>query len=122
MSVESIKILLIDDNVDFAVTMSMALEYFGNKIHIANTGKEGISKFSSERPNVVICDIGLPDISGYEVVAEIRRLHDFSQELPLLIALSGYAQDKDKLQAKNAGFDKYFTKPINLEDLIDLLH
>lgn len=114
-------VLLIDDNSDFVIILANALEYFGNVVISANCGRSGIEKFKSSRPDIVICDIGLPQVTGYDVARELRKLSSQVAQQPLLIALSGYGNESDKLQAFEAGFDKHFTKPVNLEELINAI-
>lgn len=109
------KILVIDDNIDAATTLVELLSIFGHEVQSAYTGKDGIAKAGSFQPQFIFLDIGLPDISGYEVAESIRRAE--AGKDCTLIALTGYGTDHDKLQAKNAGFDYHLTKPLNLDKI-----
>ena len=91
------------------------LRAFGNEVSIAFEGQEAISCFHQVLPSVVLLDIGLPDISGYEVARQLRG-HGQSQSVPL-IALTGYGQMRDKEAAALAGFDAHLVKPAELSDL-----
>lgn len=115
------KVLMIDDNEDFAFSMSSALSAFGHELAVAYSGKSGIEKFKAFCPDVVICDIGLPDMLGYEVARWILAQSTSASDRVFLIALSGYGQESVKKQAFEAGFDIHLTKPVSLEDLLNYL-
>lgn len=115
------KILMIDDNEDFAFAMSAALSSFGHILAVSNDGTNGIKKFHKFKPDVVICDIGLPDMQGYDVARAILAERAADQNELFMIALSGYGQDADKKRAFEAGFNTHLTKPVDLERLLDLL-
>ncbi|MGE5677814.1 MAG: ATP-binding protein [Pseudomonadota bacterium] len=109
------KILMIDDNKDLAAVMCELIHFSGNEAVSAHNGTEGIAKARELRPDVIICDIGLPDMSGYEVAQLIRRDTDLQDTV--LIALSGYVQPEDIERSKAAGFDRHLGKPLSLETL-----
>lgn len=115
------KILMIDDNEDFSFAMSSALSSFGHDLVIAHTGKSGLETYDLFRPDVVICDIGLPDITGYDVARAITASITENTKPVFLIALSGYGQESDKKLAQEAGFQVHLTKPVDLENLLKLL-
>jgi PAS domain S-box-containing protein len=102
------RILVVDDNEDAADTIAMLLEMSGHVTKVVYHGTEAIDAWSSFKPEVVLLDIGLPDLSGYEVVARLRKA-GFSG---LAIALSGYGQPKDKRRALESGFDAHLVKPV----------
>ena len=114
-----VKILIIEDSVDTAQSMADLLELEGHRVHIATDGRSGIAKARELRPEVVLCDIGLPDVSGYEV-ARTLRAHD-ARSAMRLIALSGFAQPEDVQRACDAGFDSHIPKPPSLEALLALV-
>ncbi|HWQ88905.1 MAG TPA: PAS domain S-box protein [Desulfitobacteriaceae bacterium] len=111
----SFRILIIDDIPDIIEILSSLLRYLGHTVATALSGPEGISKAKEFRPEVLICDVGLPGMNGYEVAQ--RFCCDKELEDTFLIALSGYAQQEDRQRAKEAGFKKYLVKPVNLETL-----
>jgi len=125
LSIENIethasKILLIEDNIDTAESLKMALEFLGLAVEIAFDGPQGIEAVRRFQPQLIICDIGLPSaMDGFAVARTIRA--DPTLKNIKLIALSGYGQEKDKIKAKEAGFDQHLTKPIDLTELEKIL-
>ena len=109
------RILIIDDIPDITSIVSSLLELMGHKTYTAGSGTEGIKIAQAEKPDVILCDIGLPDMSGYEVAQFIRQ--DRKLRSTHLIALSGYAQEKDLEQSRAAGFDQHLAKPVNAASL-----
>jgi CheY-like chemotaxis protein len=112
-------VLLIEDNVDTCESLSVALGLIGHQVCTAHDGKTGIATAHELKPDVVLCDIGLPDIDGYEVARMLRW--DKTLRSTRLIALSGYARPEDKRRAKEAGFDAHISKPPELEELTEML-
>jgi CheY-like chemotaxis protein len=115
----ALEILVIEDNVDAAETIAEVLRMEGHRVHIATDGLSGIAKARELRPAVVLCDIGLPDVDGYDVARELRA--DETLRSARLIALSGYAQPDDKARAKEAGFEAHLSKPASLDELTALV-
>jgi CheY-like chemotaxis protein len=113
------RVLIVDDNKDGAISLSMVLELEGHHVEVAFNGISGFDAARDSRPDVLILDIGLPDINGYEVARRIREQAWGTQVE--LIALTGWGQEKDRSDAKAAGFDHHFTKPADLDRLFDLL-
>jgi CheY-like chemotaxis protein len=109
------RVLIVEDNLDAAVSLKEALELHGHEVEIASSGQEGIEKARSFRPDVVLCDIGLPGMDGYEVARRIRSDREL-RSLPL-IAVSGYALPEDIDRSKAAGFDRHVAKPFDLRIL-----
>jgi PAS domain S-box-containing protein len=112
-------ILVIEDNLDARETLAEILELRGHSVHVARDGRSGLALARELRPDVVLCDIGLPDIDGYEVARELRR--DDAFRATQLIALSGYAQPEDRQRARDAGFDSHIAKPADLDELMEVL-
>jgi len=113
------RILIIEDNVDAAETLKDALTLGNHEVAVAYNGPDGIAEARSFKPDVVLCDIGLPGMDGYEVARFFRTEKLFAQVF--LVALSGYAQPEDLLRAKVAGFDRHVAKPANLDKLEEML-
>jgi PAS domain S-box-containing protein len=105
------RLLVVDDNEDAASTVAELLRMAGNEVQVAHEGLEAVEQARRFRPDVVLLDIGLPDIDGYEVARRIRRLPGVRQ--PILIALTGWGQPQDKEAAARAGFDHHWTKPVD---------
>lgn len=113
------RILVVDDDVDTAKSMALLLELGGHDVRTAYDGPSAIEAAKAFQPHVVLLDIGLPKMSGYEVAQHLRQLQE--TRLALLIALSGYGQEEDRQRALDSGFDHYLIKPIDhgtLETLI----
>lgn len=118
-SVPRRRIMVVDDNRDFAESLALLLESLGHEVKIAHRGKQGLELAEQYRPEAVFLDIGLPDMDGYEVARELRsRLGD---ELLMLAALTGWGQERDKRAASEAGFDRHLVKPVELEQLEEVL-
>ncbi|NUQ77303.1 MAG: response regulator [Polyangiaceae bacterium] len=108
---EKRRIVIIEDNADAAESLSLLLSMGGHDVSTAATGPDGIDLVRIERPDVVICDIGLPGgVTGYDVARAIRAWG--KKCTPYLIALTGYGRDEDRKRAADAGFDVHLTKPI----------
>jgi two-component system CheB/CheR fusion protein len=113
------RVLLIEDNVDAAETLRDALALSGHVVEVAHDGPEGVAAARRSAPDVVLCDIGLPGMSGYEVARALRS--DPSLGEVLLVALTGYATSDDVAKARAAGFDQHLAKPPRVSDLEALL-
>jgi len=109
------RVLLADDNRDAADTLGMLLELAGHEVHLAHTGAEAFEIANQLRPDVAVLDIGMPDLSGYDVVRRIR-LEPWGAQM-ILIALTGWGQQDDKRRAMDAGFDHHCTKPVEPDEL-----
>jgi CheY-like chemotaxis protein len=114
-----LRILVVEDNRDSADSLRMLLETHGYEVEVAYTGPDGVRAAGEHRPEVVICDIGLPGLDGYGVAAALRRNPDTASAR--LIALTGYGQDEDRRRAREAGFDEHLTKPADPTALEALL-
>jgi len=113
------RILLADDNRDAAETLAILLRLEGHEVELAHDGKEALRSFEAGRHDVALLDIGMPNASGYEVARQIRARPEGKHVL--LIAITGWAQDGDKLESREAGFDHHLAKPIEPDALIHLL-
>jgi two-component system CheB/CheR fusion protein len=109
------RVLVIEDNPDGAQSLRLVLELQGHSVTLASDGKEGIKKARTLRPEVVLCDLGLPGVDGFEVGRTLR--HDPALAGTALIAVSGYAQPEDVKRARDAGFEQHLVKPVDPDDL-----
>ncbi len=114
-----LRILVVDDNRDSAESSAMLLKMMGNQVHMAHDGEAAVAAAQEFRPQVVLCDIGLPKLNGYEVCRQIRA--QAWAEKVILIAVTGWGQDGDRRQAAEAGFDHHLVKPVDPEALMTLL-
>jgi PAS domain S-box-containing protein len=112
------RILVVDDNQDAANTLAELLQMLGSEISVAHDGASAVERVVEFTPDVVLLDIGLPDIDGYEAARRIRGLEGVRQ--PRLIALTGWGQEQDKRLAEQAGFDDHWTKPVDPQRLQQL--
>jgi CheY-like chemotaxis protein len=111
-------VLVVDDNKDAAESLAMLLQFEGCSVSTAADGAEALDAFDRMHPEIVLLDIGLPDIDGFEVARRIRSRQ--GPQKVMLIALTGWGQEQDKKRAAQAGFDEHLTKPLNL-DLLRML-
>ncbi len=112
-------VLIIEDNLDAGQTLAEVLEVSGYRVRVALDGQSGIAAARQLAPDVVLCDIGLPDLDGYAVARSLRA--DSSLGSTRLIALTGYALPEDRARAREAGFDAYLAKPAPLDELKRLI-
>ncbi|WP_189415915.1 hybrid sensor histidine kinase/response regulator [Cellvibrio zantedeschiae] len=114
------RILVVDDNIDAADTLSMLLEILGHEVKTTYNGFDALQVTASYQPELVLLDIGLPGMNGYEVAREI--ISNYPTNRPVLVALTGWGTEEDKQRAQEAGFDHHFTKPIEMEKITQLLN
>lgn len=114
-----LRILVVADYPDAAESLALMLQVKGYEVITANCGVQGIERALDFRPQVVLLDIGLPDMDGYEVAKRLRKLPETHQAV--LIALTGYGQPEDRELSKAAGFDHHLLKPVDTEALSALL-
>ena len=113
------RVLVADDNRDAADSLGMLLELEGHEVNVAYSGKAALSVGKQHHPDIMILDIGMPDINGYEVARAVRR-EEWGREASL-IALTGWGQPTDKEKAAAAGFDRHLTKPVEAQALMEIL-
>jgi signal transduction histidine kinase/ActR/RegA family two-component response regulator len=113
------RVLVVEDHRDAAETLRELLELSGCTVEVAYTGRRGVEAARRFRPDVVLCDLGLPEMNGYEVAAALRA--DPTTAAARLIALSGYGREEDVLRCRQAGFDLHLTKPVEFAALERLL-
>ncbi len=112
------RILVVDDNEDTADSLGLLLTLAGNEVRTAHDGLKAVEVAAAFRPAVVLLDIGLPKLNGYEAA---RRIRELQGKDVALIAVTGWGQEEDKRQAKEAGFDFHLVKPLDPATLRDLL-
>jgi len=113
------KLLIVDDNRDAAESLAMLLEMAGHDVRVAYLGRTALAYAQTFRPDVALLDIGMPDLSGYEVARGLRQ-QPWAAGLQL-IAITGWGQDEDRRRAAEAGFDNHLTKPIDPAQLERLI-
>jgi CheY-like chemotaxis protein len=114
------RVLVVDDNRDSADTLAALLEAWGHEVRTLYDGPSAITAAAEFRPNVVLLDIGLPKMNGYEVAAHLRKSDNHRSMI--LVAFTGYGQDEDRRRVREAGFDHHLVKPLEpavLEKILD---
>jgi CheY-like chemotaxis protein len=116
----SLRVLVVEDNRDAAESLRLLLLLSGHRVAVAYSGPAALAAAGEFWPDVVLCDIGLPGgVDGHDVARALRA--DPEQAVATLIALSGYGQEEDQRQARQAGFDRHLTKPVDPQVLTRLL-
>lgn len=113
------KVLVVDDNIDSAVTLAALLGSFGHDTRVAHSGRSALDITETFRPDVVILDIGMPEMDGYETARQLRARH--GSRAIRLIALTGWVDSGDRGRAEGRGFDAYVVKPSDLGTLVQLI-
>jgi two-component system CheB/CheR fusion protein len=113
------RVLVADDNHDSAESLGMLLELAGHEVCLAYDGQEALEAASRFEPDVMLLDIGLPKLDGFEVATRLRR--DRRHDRMLLVAVTGYGTDGDRERARTAGFDHHLIKPVDPKALRDLI-
>ena len=113
------RVLVVDDNQDAVTSLAMLLEHGGNEVHTASDGLEALEAATRLDPDVLLLDLGLPKLSGHKVAERIRQ-QPWGKR-PILIALTGWGQEQDRRQSREAGFDGHLVKPVAYDTLIELL-
>jgi signal transduction histidine kinase/FixJ family two-component response regulator len=120
-SAGAMRVVLADDNVDFAESLQTILEMHGHRVVVVNDGDAALAAVRHERPDVAVLDIGMPGLNGYEVARRLRADPMLAPTPLMLIAVTGWGQAADKRAAADAGFDQHLLKPLDPDDLLDLL-
>ena len=113
------RVLVVDDNVDAAMTLAEAVRLDGHDVRVSHDGDAALRDAASFVPEVVLLDIGLPGMDGYEVVGRLRRLPQLARTL--MVALTGFGQESDRVRALAAGFDEHLVKPVDLDTVHGVL-
>ena len=115
----SLHVLVVEDNVDAADSLSLLLRLYGHEVQVARTGPMALEMASAARPDVILLDIGLPGMDGYQVAKRLRERPEFKDVT--MCALTGYTpSEADRQRQQETGFDHYYVKPVNLAKLLEL--
>jgi CheY-like chemotaxis protein len=118
-AVMPLRILVVEDNVDSADSLNLLLRLYGHDVHVARTGPTALEMATTSRPDVVLLDIGLPGMDGYEVARRLRERPEF--KTVTLCAVTGFTpSEADRQRQQDTGFDHYFVKPVSLDSLLDM--
>lgn len=114
-----LQVLIVDDNRDAGDTLSLFLQTLGHQVLVSYNPFDALALAQRNSPAVLFVDIGLPDMDGFELARRLRALPEMQRSL--LVAVTGYGQAQDKVHAREAGFDHYLVKPVNLDQVVTLL-
>jgi CheY-like chemotaxis protein len=114
-----LRVLVVDDNRDSADSLALWLELAGHEVRTAYSGPETLDVAEGFQPAVVLLDIGMPGMNGYDVARRLREQP--ATRTALLIAMTGWGQDEDRRRSQEAGFDQHLVKPVDPENLKNLL-
>jgi CheY-like chemotaxis protein len=114
------RVLIVDDNEDTLETAALLLGAWNHEIRMARTGPEALQVAADSALDVILLDIGLPGMNGYEVAKRLRQETRFKDTL--MIAITGYGRDQDRQLSREVGFDDHLIKPVDLEKLNALLN
>jgi len=113
------RILIVDDNRDAAESLELLVQLWGHAVRCAYSGPSALTEAARDRPEIVLLDIGLPGMTGYEVARRLREIE--GMENAMLVAVTGYGQEDDRRQSREAGFDAHLVKPVEPARLQELL-
>ena len=113
------RILVADDNKDAADSLTTMLSLMGHEARAAYDGLGAVETAATFRPDVIVLDVGMPRVDGYEAARRIRK-EPWSNGV-VLVALTGWGQEEDRAKAKNAGFDHHLTKPASIDAIVHLI-
>jgi DNA-binding response OmpR family regulator len=116
---EPLRVLVVDDNRNTVESLTMLLDLHGNTTHTAYDGLEAVKLAEAVRPEIILLDIGLPRIDGYEACRRIRE-QEWGRNM-IVVALTGLGHDDDRLRSRQAGFDMHLVKPVDPEILLAVL-
>jgi CheY-like chemotaxis protein len=113
------RVLVVDDNIDSAVTLAAVIRYMGHEVQVAHEGHEAVRAARRSRPDFVFLDIGLPGLDGLQVAASLRQ--DSTFDGVRIVAITGHAREEQRQQARESGIDYYLLKPADLAFIESLL-
>ena len=114
------RILVVDDNRDAAISLARLLKLDGHEVHTAHDGREAVEAARKLGPDLILLDIGLPELNGYDACRQIRM--QLGDRRPVVVALTGWGQVEDRQKSKDAGFDAHLVKPVDYQRLTTLVN
>ena len=112
-------VMIVEDNEDAAESMALLVQSWGHEVLVAKDGRNALELLRDKRPEIVLIDIGLPSMNGYEVARRIRAMPEMAEVF--LVALTGYGREQDRNAALQAGFNIHLVKPLEPDRLQTLL-
>jgi CheY-like chemotaxis protein len=115
---DGLRILVVDDEADTRDLLKQGLEYCGAKVKVVGTAAEALKLLTTNTPDVLISDIGMPEVDGYDLIRQVRKLPPARGGTVPAIALTAYTRTEDRLQSLRAGYDMHVPKPVELAELV----
>jgi CheY-like chemotaxis protein len=115
------RVLVVDDNITSAESLAKVISLEGHDVRVAYDGGLALERVASFRPEVVLMDIGLPGMDGYEVARRLRGNPEVASGIALVVAITGYAEDEARRRSRAAGFDHHLVKPVDPDSLLALI-
>lgn len=109
------RVLIADDNVDAAESLAMLIDSMGSKARVVHNGLAAVEAVEEFKPDVVFLDMGMPGLDGYQACAQIKAM-PWATDV-VLVALTGWGQEQDRVSSKAAGFSKHLVKPVSIDDM-----
>ena len=122
ISLNNVSVLVIDDELDARNLLKLLLESAGALVYLAQSAEQGMEHLLTKSVDVLICDIGMPDVDGYSLMRRIRALHDSQKSEVAAVALTAYARLEDRTEAMSAGFQNHLPKPVEPAELLAVVH
>jgi len=122
ISLNNVSVLVIDDELDARNLLKLLLESAGAVVYLAPSAEQGMEHLLTKSVDVLICDIGMPDVDGYSLMRRIRALDDGQKSEVAAVALTAYARSKDRTEAMSAGFQNHLPKPVEPAELLTVVH
>jgi two-component system, chemotaxis family, CheB/CheR fusion protein len=114
------RILVVDDHVDSAESLAMMLKYLGNETQVAYDGLAAVAAAAEFLPTIILMDVEMPKLNGFDACRRIRA-ETLNGKEALIVAMTGWSREEDRLRCREAGFDKHLVKPVSLQSLISAL-
>jgi CheY-like chemotaxis protein len=121
LDLSNVTVLLVEDEVDTLDLLTIILESYGARVEGATSANEALAVFSQGQPDVLISDIGMPGMDGYELIRQVRELPPDRGGLVPAIALTAYAGETDLERALSAGFNRHISKPVEPDQIVDAI-
>ncbi|MEP6606609.1 MAG: response regulator [Nitrosospira sp.] len=121
LPLSGIKILIVDDEPDVLEIIKLILIHYHAKVIAALSAIEGLEHVQNHRPDVIVSDIGMPHMDGYQFIREVRKLSPHRGGQTPAVALTAFTRPEDQKKAMDAGFQKHLSKPVRFESLIDTI-
>jgi CheY-like chemotaxis protein len=122
ISLNNVSVLVIDDELDARNLLKLLLESAGAVVYLAQSAEQGMEHLLTKSLDVLICDIGMPDVDGYSLMRRIRALDDSQKSEVAAVALTAYARLEDRTEAMSAGFQNHLPKPVEPAELLAVVH